>query len=319
MGNRLGDVLDRARRHAALSQFELWMRYFELGGLDSPLEIEGYLFGALQPTTHEHDLLVHALNERFAELGRGHPVPYTDPRITRGDPLAGVRSVLWDIGREAGPGSWDRVCAACTEALSVTGAGISLLSGDQRTSLGTSDDVAGTIEEAHFTLGEGPGVDAARLGVPVHEPDLAAAGLTRWPMFAAQALGAGVAAVDALPLRAGTAHIGTMHLYRDRTGPLAAPQLADALTVAALVTHTVLTVQADAPTGTLAAPLAEIPFRRVVHQATGMIAAQLDISVTDALARLRSHAYAHDRPIDDIAAQIVARTLRFDDQADEHL
>jgi hypothetical protein len=316
MGKQLGDVLERARRHAALSQFELWMRYFELGGLDSLLEVEGYLFGALQPTPHEHDLLVHALNERFAELGRGHPVPYTDPRITRGDNLAAVRASLWDIG-QASPGSWDRVCVACTEALSVTGAGISLLSRDQRTSLGTSDDVAGTIEEAHFTLGEGPGVDAARLGVTVHEPDLAAAGLTRWPMFTPQALGAGVAAIDALPLRVGTAHtgIGTMHLYRTQPGPLTAPQLADALTVADLITHTVLALQGDAPTGTLALPLAEIPFPRVVHQATGMIAAQLNISVTDALARLRSHAYAHDRPIDDIAAQIVARTLRFDAQA----
>jgi hypothetical protein len=316
MGDRLGDVLDRARRQAALSQFELWVRYFELGGLDSPLELEGYLFGALQPTTHEHDLLVHALNERFAELGRGHPVPYSDPRITRGDRLSSVRAILWDISR-AGPGSWDRVCEACAEALSVTGAAISLLSGDQRTLLGTSDEVAWTIEEAHFTFGEGPGVDAARLGVTVHEPDLPGTGPTRWPMFTAQALDAGVAAIDALPLRVGAGHIGTMHLYRNQPGPLTAPQLADALTVANLITHTVLALQADAPTGTLAAPLAEMPFRRVVHQATGMIAAQLNITDTDALARLRSHAYRQDRPIDDIAAQVVARTLRFDDQ-DEH-
>ena len=68
-----------------MSPFELWLRYFELGGMDSPLEVEAYLFGALQPSTHDHDLLVHALNERFAELGRGHPVPYSDPRLTLGD------------------------------------------------------------------------------------------------------------------------------------------------------------------------------------------------------------------------------------------
>lgn len=43
---------------------------------------------------------------------------------------------------------------------------------------------------------------------------------------------------------------------------------------------------------------------------------QLDTSVTDALARLRSHTYAHDRPLDDIAAEVVARTLGFGDQAD---
>ena len=60
----------------------------------------------------------------------------------------------------------------------------------------------------------------------------------------------------------------------------------------------------------------DIPLRRVVHQATGMIAAQLDIAVAEALVRLRSHAYAEGRPIDDIAARVVARTLRFDDQTD---
>lgn len=315
MADQPGDLFDRGRRHGALSQFELWLRYFELGGADSFLEVEGYLFGALAPTAREHDLLVHALNERFAELGRGHPVPYADRRITRGDRLAGVRAELWETGR-AGPGSWDRVCQVCADALTVSGAAISLLAGDQRTSLGASDEVAAAIEETHFSLGEGPAVDAARLGVAVHEPDLPATGPTRWPMFAPVAVAAGVAAIDAFPLRAGTAQIGTMHLYRVRPGSLTGAQLIDAATVADLVTHTVLAIQADAPTGTLAAGLAGIPFRRVVHQATGMIAAQLDISVTDALARLRSYAYARDQPLDDIAAQVVAGTLRFDDQPD---
>ena len=226
-----------------------------------------------------------------------------------------MRSALWDIGGEAGPGSWDRVCAACTEALSVTGAAISLLSGDQRTSLGTSDDVAGTIEEAHFTLGEGPGVDAARLGVAVHEPDLAAAGPTRWPMFAAQALGAGVAAVDALPLQAGTVHIGTMDLYRDRTGPLTAPQLADALTVAALVTHSVSPSKATppgpspprwprSPSGG-SSPGHRHDRRPTRHRRHGR------------LARLRSHAYATTALSTTSPPRSMARTLRFDDQTDQ--
>jgi hypothetical protein len=158
-------------------------------------------------------------------------------------------------------------------------------------------------------------LDAGRLGIAVHEPDLAASGPTRWPMFTGLALADGVAAIFAVPLRVGAVNIGTMLLYRDQPGPLSAPQLADALGVANLVTHTVLALQADAPPGALAPALADIPLRRVVHQATGMIAAQIGVSVADALVRLRSHAYAQDRPIDEIAAQVVARTLRFDDQA----
>jgi len=316
MDGQLSDVLDQARRNAELSLFELWLRYFALGGMGASVELEAYLVGALQPSVLEHDLVVAALNERFTELGRGQPVPYSDPRITRGDHLGGVRAALETIDGN-GQGSWDRVCAACAEALSMTGAGIALLtSGAQRTSLGVSDEVAQTIEEAHFTLGEGPDVDAGRLGVPVHEPDLATAGQTRWPMFAANALDAGVAAISALPLEVGTERIGTMNLYRDKPGSLSPPQLADALVVANLVAQAVLALQARAPTETLAPQLADAPFRAVVHQATGMITAQLDISVAEALIRLRSYAYSEDRPIDDIAALVVAGSLRFDDQPD---
>lgn len=72
------EALDRARRVAELTHAELWLRFFELGGMSTALEVEAYLYGALQPTAHEHDVLAHALNERFVELGGDHPVPYWD-------------------------------------------------------------------------------------------------------------------------------------------------------------------------------------------------------------------------------------------------
>ncbi|HUR78613.1 MAG TPA: hypothetical protein VMZ22_11735 [Acidimicrobiales bacterium] len=72
------DALDQARRAASLSHFELWLRFFELGGMSTALEVEAYLYGALEPTNHERDVLVHALNERFSELGGDHPIPYSD-------------------------------------------------------------------------------------------------------------------------------------------------------------------------------------------------------------------------------------------------
>jgi hypothetical protein len=70
------DVLDEYRRTAQLSHGDLWLRYFELGGMSTDLELEAFLFGALQPSTHDHDVIAHALNERFVELGGNHPVPY---------------------------------------------------------------------------------------------------------------------------------------------------------------------------------------------------------------------------------------------------
>jgi hypothetical protein len=71
------DSLDAFRRDAALSHGELWLRYFELGGMSTGLQLEAFLYGALQPSPHDHDVIAHALNERFVELGGNHPVPYS--------------------------------------------------------------------------------------------------------------------------------------------------------------------------------------------------------------------------------------------------
>jgi hypothetical protein len=70
------DVLDTYRQEAGLSHGELWLRYFELGGMSTGFELEAFLFGMLSPTDHDHDVIAHALNERFVELGGNHPVAY---------------------------------------------------------------------------------------------------------------------------------------------------------------------------------------------------------------------------------------------------
>jgi hypothetical protein len=44
-----------------------------------------------------------------------------------------------------------------------------------------------------------------------------------------------------------------------------------------------------------------------------MIIVQLDVTATVALSRLRAYAYAHDRRLRDVAADVVARRLRFAD------
>lgn len=76
MRDDLSDALNRARRDSRLPGPELWMRYFALGGSTGPLQLEAVLHGALVPDDHEHDQIAQALNERFTELGRNHPVPY---------------------------------------------------------------------------------------------------------------------------------------------------------------------------------------------------------------------------------------------------
>lgn len=52
--------------------------------------------------------------------------------------------------------------------------------------------------------------------------------------------------------------------------------------------------------------------RAEVHQATGMVSAQLELPPDDALARIRAYAFLHDKTVRAVAADIVARTLRLD-------
>ena len=72
------DRLNLARLDAGLTIRDLWLRYFGLGGMSTPVEFEACLFGTLASTDHDHDLIAHALNERFVELGGNHPVPYAN-------------------------------------------------------------------------------------------------------------------------------------------------------------------------------------------------------------------------------------------------
>jgi hypothetical protein len=181
-----------------------------------------------------------------------------------------------------------------------------------RGSLGTTDAVSSFIEEMQFMLGEGPCIDAYNLEVPIAEPDLAnSAG--RWLGFAPPVFKAGVKALFAFPLRVGAVRMGSLDLYRDHAGALSDDQHADALIMADFVSQTVLTIQAAAPPGELAAELeAVMTPQNVVYQAVGMVSAQLGVSVDESLMRLKAHAFANDRQLAELAQDVVARRLRFD-------
>jgi hypothetical protein len=76
-----------------------------------------------------------------------------------------------------------------------------------------SDETAARIEELTLTVGEGPGLDAVRHGIPVLSSDLASPDAqSRWPVFAPATAAIGALAVFALPLRIGAARLGTLRL-----------------------------------------------------------------------------------------------------------
>ena len=94
-------------------------------------------------------------------------------------------------------------------------------------------------------------------------------------------------------------------------GPLTGDQHADALVVADVAARWVLEAQAGAPPGTVAEELeAGADFHFTVHNAAGIVSAQRGISVTEALIRLRAFSFSSDRPLADVAQDVIAHTLR---------
>ncbi|HSP01945.1 MAG TPA: GAF and ANTAR domain-containing protein [Acidimicrobiales bacterium] len=208
----------------------------------------------------------------------------------------------------------ERLCQVCADVTGASGAGIMLMAGDiPHGSVCTTDDVSALIEQLQYDLGEGPCVDAYEKDRPVLEPDLAHPTVPRWVAFAGPAVDAGARAVFGFPLQVGAVRLGALNLYNDEPGSLTDDQYNDALVMADVAAQAVLLLQADAPPESVAAELeSNANFQYVVHQASGMVAAQLEISVGLALIRLRAHAFGSGGSLTGVARAVVDRKLRFD-------
>ena len=238
--------------------------------------------------------------------------------------MAGERRlrILARLADAAGShGETTRLCEVCADVTCLSGAGIMLMSGDlPQGSICTTDAVSARIERLQYDLGEGPCIDAYNQDQPVLEPDLADPRTPRWLAFSGQAIEAGARAVFGFPLRVGAVRLGALNLYSDRVGTLTDEQHTDALVMADIAAEAVLLLQAGAPPGMLAAELeAGADFQYVVHQASGMVAAQLEISVGHALVRLRAYSFSNERTLLDVSRAVVNRTLRFETPDDRDL
>jgi hypothetical protein len=221
--------------------------------------------------------------------------------------------------REAAPASLRHAVLACAQSLGAAGAVFSMGYGLSTGTAGIRGEpllacgaIAGELEELQFTLGEGPGVDAAAGRSPVLAPDLAdASARSRWPAFAPAAVDHGIRAMFAFPVTAGTALIGVLGVYRAQAGSLPGQELADALVFADAMLVLALDEPGGIAPGTDDSHDTALATRRAhVHQATGMVAAQLNVPMTDALAALRAHACRRGLRLSDVAADVVARRVR---------
>lgn len=199
-----------------------------------------------------------------------------------------------------------RVCEACLQAVPVDGVGVSLMTDTpgERLLLGGSDELAQKIEDLQFTLGDGPCVTAFTEAHPVLLADVWDRDVSdRWPMFAEQVRAVPVRGLFAFPLQLGAIGIGALNLHRSRPGELQEER--EALVVADAVTTALVNYQFGAPF--LEAELFDVSWtaHAVVHQATGVVAAQQEISTGEALARLRDYAFRVSRPVHALARDLL--------------
>ncbi|MFJ4629135.1 ANTAR domain-containing protein [Streptomyces sp. NPDC088847] len=272
---------------------------------------------------------------------------------SRGVPAAAERSRVISDGmaevlRSLRLGEGGDPAQACARALGAAGVALSLLVGDDRTAepLWCHPELSARFEELQFTLGEGPGPEAVRTGLPVLEPDLERVRPERWPVLLPAARDLGVAGVCGFPLGIGAIRVGVLTVLCDGDRRVSEQQYADATALTSALTVTFLSGGGDIGTGNIGggnggngngggydgeydggypdgtAGPETVPHwpsglnRPVVHQATGMISVQLGVSIQEALLRLRAHAYGSERPLGKVAEDVVARRLRFEDGLD---
>ncbi|MFN4000845.1 GAF and ANTAR domain-containing protein [Microcella sp.] len=209
------------------------------------------------------------------------------------------------------PDRWG-LCGPFMTQLPVSGALLSVVDRHgHRATVRTTDPVAARWDELELELGAGPLHDAMVDSRPQLVPDVAHSAMT--PLLASPLARLGVRALFAFPLIMGSATVGVAGLYRNRPGALSAESLSRAIALAR---------SATVPAVQEALRLAESEvdtderetrpgLRREVHQATGMISAQLDVSTTEAFARLRAYAITTNRSISAVSLDVVARTIDF--------
>lgn len=212
----------------------------------------------------------------------------------------------------ASTGRADDLCGPFVGALGVSGAVISTL-GDPLGSqtICASDGVAARIDEIQIDLGEGPCWEAVRRRQPVLENDLRNAGGKGWPGAREALRQLEIGALFAFPLVVGPLSFGSVDLYAETPGRLSPTEVEGGTVLASIAARHVLRRALD-DLDSVDEGMAGGPFsRREQHQASGMVAAQLQMGVDDALVVLRAHAFATGRSVREVAADVVARRLSF--------
>jgi ANTAR domain/GAF domain len=208
------------------------------------------------------------------------------------------------------------LCGLFVDSLSIDGASISVFdNAGRQVTVCATNPLAARLDELQFELGVGPSWEAMHTNSRVLVQDVTEPGPNVPPLFGAALKALDVRALFAFPMVLGAVVVGVVSLHRERAVLLNNHELEHAATLVGSVTASAVrlalrTAAMDADsTTTVFGPA----MRREVHQATGMILVQLDVSATEAFLRLRARAFATSRSIQDVAHDVVTHVLDFRD------
>ena len=199
----------------------------------------------------------------------------------------------------------------CVELLEVDAAGLLLADGGGTLRLvAASTEQARVVELFQIQNDEGPCLDCYRTGQAVIVSDIRALRATaRWPRFAAAAGEMGFAGVHALPMRLRDQLIGTLNLFRiapdglDPAVAVAARALVDVATIGILQERAIHQQEVVAAQLQVA-----LNSRVMIEQAKGILAERLQTTPDDAFIILRRYARDHNRPLTQLAADVIGGT-----------
>ena len=218
------------------------------------------------------------------------------------------------------------LCELCLAATGVSGVALSVAAGGPGRGTSTvcgTDAVTLGLEELQLALGEGPIADALRSTFPVLEADLSDVSHRRWLWFGPAAVEAGAMAMFVIPLCAGgrcfagERCLGALSLYRSSVGDLTVEQYEDFRDIADAAMEVLR--PSGAESGEEPGVWAIGPgtgFQPEVHQAVGVIMADLGCEPDQALDRLRGRAFVTEKSISEVAHGIVSGRLRLEHDAD---
>jgi GAF domain-containing protein len=198
----------------------------------------------------------------------------------------------------------------CTSILDTQAGGLMLVdaAGELQLIASTSEETT-QVEVFQLAGGDGPCMDCFRTGAAVSVGDLAGEA-QRWPEFVPEALKLGFRSVHATPMRLRGQVIGTMNLFSEHEGALAADDIAVAQALADVATIGILQERNIRKAEVVSEQLQRaLDSRILIEQAKGVLATTIGTTMDNAFSVMRTYARDRNLPLRQVADDVVTRRL----------